>query len=208
MPDGDIIHSGLLGIYQKPYQILCEGKLERNECIWILMKAVLKDIKKQGADPIALCNQMAEYIVQAIENSVSNQFTGWTDLSKKIDRLAQQVNIPNRTKSFVLDGAKGIVHDLRYGQKIDVNTIKRLVTERYMQRVYISNFEGRIPLTDNHHANVDLTTITERINALQPDISTQLSKWANKASVDEDVTKLKRTRRSKVKEIDLDEDLL
>lgn len=208
MPDGDIIHSGLLGIYQKPYQILCEGKLERNECIWILMKAVLKDIKKQGADPIALCNQMAEYIAQAIENPVSNQFTGWTDLSKKLDRLAQQVNIPNRTKSFVLDGAKGIVHDLRYGQKIDVNTIKRLVTERYMQKVYISNFEGRIPLTDNHHANVDLTTITERINALQPDISTQLSKWANKASVDEDVTKLKRTRRSKVKEIDLDEDLL
>jgi hypothetical protein len=208
MPDGDIIHSGLLGIYQKPYQILCEGKLDRNECVWILMEAVLKDIKKQRADPIALCNQMGEYIAQVIKNSASNLFTDWTDLSKKIDRLAQQTNISNRTKSLVLDGAKDILHDLRYGQKIDVNTIKALVTERYMQKVYISNFKERIPLTDNHHANVDGVILAERIDALGSYISTQLSKWARKASVDEDVANLKRTRRSKVKGIDLDEDLL
>ncbi|MDJ0678073.1 MAG: hypothetical protein QNJ36_22265 [Calothrix sp. MO_167.B42] len=41
MPDGDIVHSGLSGIYQKLYRILCEGKLEHNECTWIAMRAFL-----------------------------------------------------------------------------------------------------------------------------------------------------------------------
>ena len=208
MPDGDIIHNRLLGIYQKPYQILCEGKLERNECFWILMGAVLKDIKFRRADAIALCNQMGEYIAQVIRNSAGNLFTCWADLSKKLDQLAQQANISNRTKSLVLDGAKDILHDLRYGQKIDLNKIQALVTERYMQKVYISNFKERIPLTVVHCANVDGVILAERIDALGSDINTQLSKWARKASLDEDVAKLKRTRRSKVKEIDLEEDLL
>ena len=123
MPDGDIIHNRLLGIYQKPYQILCEGKLERNECFWILMGAVLKDIKFRRADAIALCNQMGEYIAQVIRNSAGNLFTCWADLRKKLDQLAQQANISNRTKSLVLDSAKDILHDLRYGQKIDLNKI-------------------------------------------------------------------------------------
>ena len=208
MPDGDIIHNRLLGIYQKPYQILCEGKLERNECFWILMGAVLKDIKFRRADAIALCNQMGEYIAQVIRNSAGNLFTCWADLRKKLDQLAQQANISNRTKSLVLDSAKDILHDLRYGQKIDLNKIQALVTERYMQKVYISNFKERIPLTVVHYANVDGVILAERIDALGSDINTQLSKWARKASLDEDVAKLKRTRRSKVKEIDLEEDLL
>lgn len=208
MPDGDIFHSELSGIYQKSYRILCEGKLERNECAWMTMEAFRKDIKKKGAAPIVIAKGMAKLLTQVTEDSGENRTVDWVAFSKKIDRLAQQANIPNRTKSLVLDAGKSVLHDLRYGLKVDPSIIQELVIERYMQKVYISSFEERIPLTPNHHANVDHATVTERVEALQPDIFAQISKWAKKANDDEDVANLRRTRRSTVKEIDLDEDLL
>lgn len=208
MPDGDIFHSELSGIYQKSYRILCEGKLERNEYAWITMQAFLKDIKKKGAAPIVIAKGMGKLLTQVTENSGENRSVDWAALSKKFDNLAQQANIPNRTKSLVLDAGKSVLHDFRYGRKVDTSTIQELVIERYMRKVYISSFEERIPLTPNHHAKVDHATITKRVEALQPDIFAQISKWAKKANHDEDVANLRRTRRSTVKEIDLDEDLL
>lgn len=211
MPDGDIVHSGLSGIYQKPYRILCEEKLEPNELTRIITKALLKDIKNKGAAPILLGKHMGKLLGQVIKNSGKNQFLGWTDLSKKLDRLAQQANIQNRTKSFVLNAGKSILHDLRYGKIVNTastSTIQTLVIERYMQQVYVSNFEQRIPLTLSHHNNLDHITVTERVKALQPDIFSQINKWAKKANLDEDVANLRRTRRSQVKKIDLEENLL
>lgn len=208
MPDGDVFHSGLSGIYQKSYRILCEGKLERNECARITMQAVLKDIKKKGAAPIAIAKDMATLLTQAIEGSGNTQCVDWVALNKKLDRLAQQAEIPNRTKSLVLDAAKNVLHDFRYGENVDTSRIEELVIERYMRKVYVSNFEERIPLTPNHYAEVDHATVTERVEALQLDIFAQIGKWAKKANDDADVVNLRRTRRSTVKEIDLDENLL
>ncbi|RCJ29520.1 hypothetical protein A6769_35295 [Nostoc punctiforme NIES-2108] len=208
MPDGDIFHSELSGIYQKSYRILCEGKLERNECARITTQAFLKDIKKKGAAPIVIAKGMGKLLTQVTEHTGENRSVDWTALSKKLDRLAQQANIPNRAKSLVLDAGKSVLHDFRYGQKADASAIQELVIERYMQKVYLSSFEERIPLTRNHHAKVDHATVTERVEALQPDIFAQIHKWARKANDDEDVANLRRTRRSTIKEIDLDEDLL
>lgn len=43
MPDGDIFHSQLSGLYQMPYRMLCEGKRDHNECAWSVMRAFLQD---------------------------------------------------------------------------------------------------------------------------------------------------------------------
>jgi hypothetical protein len=208
MPDGDIFHRGLSGVYQKPYRILCEGKFEVNEYARIVTKALLADIKKKGAYPIVLARQMGDILTQGIQNLGNDQFVNCADLSRKLDKLAQQSNLPNRTKSFVLDAGKSILHDLRYGQKFDISAIPELLIKTYIQKIYVSNFEERIPLTPKHHANIDNVILTERINSLQPDIFSQCSKWAKKANEDEDVVNLKRTRRSQIKEIDLEENLL
>lgn len=208
MPDGDRFHSGLSGLYQKPYRILCEGKFEDSECVRILSGALLTDIKKKGADPIVLAKQMGDILAQGIKDLGNNLLVNYAVLSKKLDQLAQQANIPNRTKSLVLDAGKSILHDLRYSQKLDISMIQELVINRYMEKFYICNFEERIPLTPQHHANVDHLTLTERINSLQPDIFSEFTKWAKKASIDEDVAHLRRTRRSQIKQIDLEEDLI
>lgn len=207
MPDGDRFH-GLSGLYQKPYRILCEGKLERNECAWMMMEALRKDLNKKGDGAIVIAKGMGELLTQVIKDSSNNQSIDFADLSKKLDRLAQQANIPSRTKSLILDAGKSFLNDLRYGQQFNTSKISEAVIEGYMQKVYVSEFEGRIPLIPNDHAKVDNLTFTERIEVLRKDMFAQISAWAKKANVDEGVAKLRRNRRSQVKEIDLDEDLL
>lgn len=206
MPDGDIFH-GLSGLYQKPYRILCEGKLERNECAWMTMQAFLKDIKKKGDGAILIAKGMGKLLAQEIKDcdDISSRSA---DLSKKLDRLAQQANIPNRTKSLVLEAGKTVLNRLRNGDEFDTSAIPELLIEGYMQKVYVSEFEARIPPISNDHAQVDNFTFTERMEALRKDIFDQINKWAKKANVDEGVANLRRNRRSQVKEIDMEEDLV
>lgn len=207
MPDGDRFH-GLSGLYQKAYRILCEGKLERNESAWMTMQPFLKDLKKKGDAAILIAKAMGQLIAQGIKDSGNNQSIDSVDLSKKLDRLAQQANIPNRTKSLALEAGKIVLNRLRNGEQFDISTIPEVVIEGYMQKVYVSEFEARIPPISNDHAQVDNLTFTERIEALRKDIFDQINKWAKKANVDEGVANLRRNRRSQVKEIDLEEDLV
>jgi hypothetical protein len=203
--DGDVLHR-LLGLYRKPYQILCEGKLERTESTRMMMQSFLKDLKKKGDAAIVLAKEMGELLTRGIKDAGNSQSANAADLSKKLDRLAQQANIPNRTKSLVLEEAKIVLNCLRNGEQFDINTISETVIEGYMQKVYISEFEGRIP--PDHHTKVDNLTFTERKDALRKDIFEQIHKtWAKKANVDEGVAKLRRNRRSQIKEIDLEENL-
>lgn len=203
--DGDRFH-GLSGLYQKPYQQMCEAKFDLKICIWITMEAFLKDLKKKGAAAIQLAKQIGEILKQGIKNTSNNQSIDWGDLSKKLDKLGQQVNIPNRTKSLVIEAGKSILNDLRYGQQFEISTIGEIVIERYMQKVYVSEFEGRIPLISNPQAKVDNVKFIDRLEALRKDIFLEIRKLAKKADADGDVAKLKRSRPSEGKEIDLEED--
>ncbi len=61
--DGDVFHR-LLGLYRKQYLILCEGKLEPQECAWMTMKPFLKDLKKKGNAAIVIAKSMGELLAQ------------------------------------------------------------------------------------------------------------------------------------------------
>ncbi|MDY7020884.1 MAG: hypothetical protein SWJ54_05900 [Cyanobacteriota bacterium] len=68
MPDGDIVHSQVPRLYQKPYQWICEGKASSNECAWVLMGATMREIKNKGAAPILLAKRIGEQLKQTIDN--------------------------------------------------------------------------------------------------------------------------------------------
>ncbi len=209
MADGDTIHSKLSWRYQEPYQELCERKLDLQECAWVLMGACLGDIKKNyGVLPVKLAKSMGESLVQAIENTGENSSVDWVAGSMELERVAQKVKVPHYVKELVLRAGKSILRELRYNQRVDTNDLPEVVVERFFQEVYKSNFEERIPLTPNHHNGLDNAIVMEYIEALRPDMMNQISKWAKKATADEDVKNLRRCPREKVKEIDLGEDLL
>ncbi|GET37601.1 hypothetical protein [Microseira wollei] len=86
MPDGDIVHNQLSGLYQKPYRMLCEGKRDLNECAWMAMEALMRDIKSKGATPVVLAKGMGEMLGRAMQNAGKNICVNWAALSMEIDR--------------------------------------------------------------------------------------------------------------------------
>lgn len=209
MPDGDLVHSQLSRIYQKPYQMLCEGKLDRKECAWFVMKAFLQDIKNNyGVLSVKLAKHMGEILDKASENTGANSSVDWMAWNLKLERVARQATVPHYVKELMLRASKGILHEIRYNPTLDASNLSEAVVERSFQEVYKAKFEQRIPLSSNHHADVDNATVTERVEAIRPDMLAEIRKWAKKAAADEDVKNLRRSSRKKVKKIDLDEDLL
>ncbi|MHC5597312.1 MAG: hypothetical protein ACYTXC_15445 [Nostoc sp.] len=209
MPDGDKYHSKLSWRYQESYRDLCERKCDRSEIVWSLKKALLSDIKKSyGVQPVKHAKRLGEMLQGAIENTANNSSVDWTTLSKEIDRQVRQAELKDYEKGLLLRAGKGILNQFRYNRRIDTSNLPEVVVGQLFQEIYKSNFEERIPLTSNHYAGLDRITVMECVEAINPEISAEISKWAKKATVDEDVKKLRRSPRQKVKEIDLEENLL
>lgn len=202
MADGDIIHNKLSWRYQRAYKELCEWDLDRNECAWVVMGAVMRDLKKKGNAPVRLAKRMGERLEQVLGDGSENSSRNWGALNVELHRLARQVQCSHYDKEIVLRAGKGILHDLRYDRRVNASNLSEICVKRYMQEVYKSNFEDRIPLTPNHYADVDHVTLTKRVEIIHPDLVVAIGKWAQKANANEDVTNLRRPKRQIVKEID------
>jgi hypothetical protein len=207
MADGDKVHGRLARLYQKPYQWLCEGKASNDECARVLMEALKKDLKNKGNLPVIISRHMAEVLIQAVNDNCRNSSVDWAALNIEFEKLVQQFNGPSNLKELTLYAGKTIVHDLRYGQELDVNNFSKAILERYMKGVYESEFKERIQLTSEHHAGVSEVILEKRIESMQSNIDTALSVWADKAVRDESVANLRMPHRQ-FSAIDLDENLL
>ncbi len=211
MLDEDIVHMSLAGIYQKPYKVLCEGKLALDECARIRMKALKKDIQKKGSELIVSLQSMAKYLKQTIETTGNSGILDRETLSKvskHFDRLLRQSNAASQPKELCRRAVKRILHDISYGKSINTDSLPEVMIKGYMQEVYKSEFVERIPLTDPHHAGVERKLLEERIKEMKPDIDTTIEKWGKKADENGHVENLRLPRRSRVQKVDLEEDLL
>ncbi|NJK29340.1 MAG: hypothetical protein HC940_03880 [Acaryochloris sp. SU_5_25] len=208
MPDGDIVHSRLRRLYQKPYRWLCEGTATSDECARVVLKKLKQDIKAKGDLPVALSQAMATSVVQIIGNPEEAREGDFAKLSMKLDAITYGADGCPDLKELTLRAAKGFLNDLRNGREVDVNHVSEAMLERYMHEVYDSEFKERIPLTLEHHAGVTQEMLEKRIEEMQPSIDSGIQKFAQNAIKNQSVLKLSLPRRSSRKAIDLDEDLL
>ncbi|MEG4005085.1 hypothetical protein QUA41_03120 [Microcoleus sp. Pol11C1] len=208
MPDGDIIHSQLSGLYQKPYKWLCEGKANSSECAQVIKRAVIQDIKKNYGIGVKYAKQMGEMLEQAMETAGHNSSVNWAALSTEIDRQVRQAEVKHYVKELLRRAGKAILHEFRYNPTANSSNCSETVVERFFQEVYKSKFEERIPLTRNHHDGVDNATLTQRVEAVRPDIFADISQWAKKANANKDVKNLRRSPRKNVEKIDMDNEEL
>jgi len=206
MPDGDIVHSKLSWFYQNPYKLLCEGKDNSSEYAWVVKGAVIRDIKKNYGIGITYAKQIGEMFRQAMENADQNSCVNYAALSTEIDRQVGQAKVKHNVQELLRRAGKGILHEFRYHHAAETSNLPEAVVERFFQEVYKAKFVECIPLTPNHHADVDNATITERVEALRSDMLAEISKWASKATADGDVKNLRRSRRKKVIKINREED--
>lgn len=207
MPDGDIVHNRLRRLYQKPYQQLCEGKANHNECAKSTLDALKKDLVGKGNFPLILAQNMADRLVRAI-GAGKNGSVNFSALSIEFDQLAQQADGRPDLKELTLRAGKSVLRDLRYGQAIEVENASKEILKRYMCEVYESEFKERIPLTSKHHAEIDESTLNRRIEEIQPDIDKAINKWAREATMKASISNLKLPLCQKEDgKIDMEEDL-
>lgn len=208
MPDGDIFHSKLRRLYQKPYKWLCEGTATSDECARVVLKKLKQDIKTKGDLPVALSQVMAASVAQIISNPEEAREGDFAKLSMEFDALTQEADGRPDLKELTLRAGKGFLNNLRNGREVDINHVSEAILGRYMHEVYESEFKERIPLTSEHHAGVTQGILEKRIEAMQPSIDSGIQKFAQNAIRNRSVARLSMPRRSSRKAINLDEDLL
>lgn len=208
MPDGDIVHSRLRRLYQKPYKWLCEGKATSDECARVMMQALKQDIVNKGNLPVKLAQSMGEIVDEAINAADDNGSVDWAVLSMKCDNLVQQFDGRPDLKELTTRAAKSLINDLKYEAKVDVDNASVEIFTRYMNEVYESEFKERTPLTSEHYAGIDQATLSERIEKIQLNINAAISEWAKAAINHQSIETLRLPCRFSQKPVDLNEDLL
>lgn len=206
MADGDIFRNGL-GFYKKLYEWLCEGKASLDECTRMAISALRRDLQKKGNLPIVLAQQMGEKLSQVLSLAGENNSVDWGSANREIEKILQ-VDGMHDVKELILCSGKSFLHDLRYGgdRELNANSISEAILGQYMTTVLESGFQGRIPLTDEHHAGMDDRTLKQLIIEMQPTVISTIGNWAKKANSDESVANLRLPRRQ-MNPVDMDEDL-
>jgi hypothetical protein len=208
MPDGDIVHSRLRRLYQKPYKWLCEGKATSDECARVVLEKLKQDIKAKGNLPIVLSQAMAASVAQIISSPEEARESDFAKLSMEFDVLTQGADGNPDLTALTLRAGKSLLNDLRNGREVDINHVSEAILRRYMHEVYESEFKECIPLTSEHYAGVTQGILEKRIEAMQPRIDFGIQKFAQIAIKNQSIAKLSMPRRSSRKAINLDEDLL
>ena len=206
MADGDIFRNGL-GFYKKLYEWLCEGKASLGECTRMAISALRRDLQKKGNLPIVLAQQMGERLSQFISIAGANNSVDWGSANREIEKILQ-VNGMHDVKELILCSGKSFLHELRYGgdRELNASSISEAILGQYMTTVLESGFQGRIPLTDEHHAGMDDRTLKQLIIEMQPTVISTIGNWAKKANSDGSVANLRLPRRQ-MNPVDMDEDL-
>lgn len=208
MPDGDIVHSRLRRLYQRPYKWLCEGAATGEECTRVLLTNLKRDLQARGNLPIALSQAMADRLEETICSLETAKEGDFVKLSREFDNIAQQADGSPDLKELVLRAGKAYLNDLRYEREVDITNTSENIWSRYAYEVYESEFKERIPLTSEHHAGISQEALDQRIDAMQSGVVVGIQKFAQDAIKNKSVAKLSLPRRSSRRPIDLDEDLL
>jgi hypothetical protein len=207
MADGDVVHSGLKRLYQKPYEWICEGKASNEDCARSILDALRTDLKRKGDLPIKLCQHIAEILAEPGMDFKELEAKDYADLNQKIDVLARGFNLPSYLKELVLYVSKGVLSNHRYSQAIHCESIAVEILHRYVHAVYAAEFLERIALNPRQPVGISLESLTVRIEQIKPLIENGISAFAKTLAKYHSSAKLSLPRRSAKLPIDLDEDI-
>ncbi|MEM9944896.1 MAG: hypothetical protein AAF810_02405 [Cyanobacteria bacterium P01_D01_bin.36] len=208
MPDGDKVHGNLKLRYQNPYKALCENAGTSNERAKSLLRALKKTLKEQGNHPIRLAQAMGDCLQRTVEGSSDPSSVPWASAGQNFEELARATDGSPYAKELALRAGRVLLHAYRNGIETDVENASALIIKQYMRDTYESEFKERIPLTDKHHDGVDEATLMERVEAMEPDISNAIGKWAEKVASTGRVDDIRLPRQPKLRPVGIDEDLL
>jgi hypothetical protein len=180
MPDGDKVHAYLPQRYQKVYQQVCEGYLSEEELSYEVSQPLIKDIQQYGDTPIQLIAQVAGRLEQVPTGPLFKGSDYWAQMSQEIDNIAQQqaYGCNRRGLDLAIEGCKEKLLDLRSGEH--PGHLRREIIQNYLRKVYLSNCEERVPLSQQHHGNVSQEIVNKRLKGMRPHLEKRITVLSRK----------------------------
>jgi hypothetical protein len=208
MPDGDTVHSHLGRRYQYAYKILCEGVASSEECGRSLLEKLRQYLRETEKWSLLLSRNIADLFSQSIGPLAFSNPVEAARISRQIDELRRKADGPWREKELMKRASKSLLNDLRDGQEIDCSNPQAIIFERFIQEVYEADFKERIPLSNEHHADVSHRELQRRIENMEPYLYSGIRQFAQAAIKSQNLNKLRLPQRQCRRGVDLDENLL
>lgn len=177
MPDGDRVHPELTGRFQKPYKMLCEGQSDSK----ILAEAILKPLKKNlqmyGNEPVSFIKRAAEYISDLKANAECGTSINWGQAQKDLETLMRKTPGNKKGLNLAWQAARQELQAVRHGESS--TNIELGIADKYVNKIYKSDFEKRIPLVPLHYNGVSPAVVDNRLTAVRPDMEQGLYRFAS-----------------------------
>jgi len=202
MPDGDIVKIKL-GFYRKPYKMICEGKWNNAECANETLRALKKQIQKEGNVAIDTGKVLCSVLEQNF-HLVSNQTH---ELKNIFNEVLRESRVSPNTSGLLNNAMTSLVHDIKYDKVSPFSNLRDEVVKRYIVETHKSSFVGRVNSFTEHHMETPTKEIQKKLNQIEPKINQTIDSWASKLSNGQTVENL-RLQRMKRKKITLEENLL
>lgn len=181
MPDADKVNTSLSRRYQKVYKQVCEGYFSSDALAYEVLKPLRKDIQGFGNAPLQFLQEVAAQLHELRALPLLKPIINWSEESERISELKgaySQKLIPNRRgMNFALIACKEILRKIKANEPTNPKLLTD-IAHKYIQRIYESNFEDPILLTEDHYLEVSTNELSSRLNTMKPFIDDGIEHFA------------------------------
>ena len=207
MPDRDKIHSQLPRKYYTAYKQICEGHEPDDEIARTACKALRKGLVEYGDKPFQMIDDICSELESISSKPLFLPSVDWDKFNKKLDKLVRKPSDNGRAIAMFSDACKSYIHSIRYDGLLSEDH-KNQIISHYINKVYISDFEERVPLNQKHYNDENQATVYERLRKIRPHAEKHIKAFAEKISKSDTVKSITDPKHPKSGEpFDIHEDI-
>lgn len=176
MPDGDIVHEGLTGVYQKPYMQICEEQFGDEDIARELGDAVWKDARKSSDRLLPFFQEIAARCEWIRENLWFGNID-WQQELNHIEEQKRHIYLDKRWRNLAERACREQISELRNGTF--PSNFYTDILDKFMWNTYRANFQERVPLTVAHYKGASPEYLYERLEMMRPFIRDRIRQYVD-----------------------------
>ena len=176
MPDGDVVHSKLRACFWGPYKQICGlDDFNPEATAHDLALPLKKDIDRIAEKVAHVISDGITVLKQLPQEPLLKQGIDYGQVSRYIDKLAQQCPIDHRSMELVKNSLKRQLDNFRHD---NVAFDAQDAVRDCFLGIYDDQFAGRVPLKAKHLNGTDFSTIEQRLGMMREYVVEEMSKFA------------------------------
>jgi hypothetical protein len=168
MPDGDVVHDTLKPRWLMVYEQVCEWDDGPEEVAHRALRTLKSGLKQYGDEPLQLIKEAAVEFDQIPREPLFRQTISGQAQSQKIEEKGRKLGGNLRGMGLAKAACKKVLLSILNGEAPP--NVAEEIMKQYTHNVYTADFSDRVPLTKQHHNDVPLSTIRERLTAMEPHV--------------------------------------